>query len=185
MKRYTVTGTIVTLDGGSRVTLTTGQAKTRMHNLKRIDGDVYEVINPVQMKHGETFGYSGSVSKALMTEFKTPEQIKSEAEKAAREEKKAKAKAEAAEVEKKKAEETRAAEKAAALETAIQSADAAVAAARQAVDKLGNKIDPDANAEIEAIIGDMADFAEAGDAEALGNAVVALKDKTAALSGKK
>ena len=65
MKRYTVTGNFVTLDGGSRVTLTAAQAKTRMHNLKCIDGDVHEVLRPIQMKHGEQFGYSGDIHKNM------------------------------------------------------------------------------------------------------------------------
>lgn len=54
--------------GSGIVGLSAEQAKTRSHNLKAIKVDKkgageYEVVNPIQFKRGETFAYSGEMSK--------------------------------------------------------------------------------------------------------------------------
>ena len=64
MKRFK-TLKILTLASG-RLQLSNAQAKPRLHNLKQIDGDIYEIIAPVQFKAGEEIGYDGEINKMLM-----------------------------------------------------------------------------------------------------------------------
>lgn len=53
---------VVTLAQGN-VSLTEDQAKTRAHNIKGMGDGVYQIVNPVQFKAGEKFGYDGEISK--------------------------------------------------------------------------------------------------------------------------
>lgn len=46
--------------------LSEDQARRRAHNLKHLEGDVYEIINPVQFKGGEVIGYDGDPPKAVL-----------------------------------------------------------------------------------------------------------------------
>lgn len=82
MKTYRVIGRSIDVRAGL-VALTPAQAKTRMHNLKaRADG-VYEVLKPIQFKHGEAFGYDGEFPKAMVDVLADPEaeaKAKAEAE---------------------------------------------------------------------------------------------------------
>lgn len=169
MNQYIVTGKLVTLHDG-RVTLSADQAGSRSHNLNRLGGDVYEIAKPIQMKHGERFGYDGEYSKSLMSELKTQEQIRAEAGAKAKEEKKAKAKAN---------------EKTETMAQAVDEADTAVANARKAMGNLGDKIDPAAKQAIEQTIEDMGIFADDGDVEGLKAATAALVEHTNNLNKKK
>lgn len=47
------------------VALDEDQARRRIHNIKEVKNGVYEIINPIQFKIGEKFGYEGEVNKAL------------------------------------------------------------------------------------------------------------------------
>ena len=78
-KKYIVTAIFATLPGGI-VTLTTAQASTRSHNLKPLDDGRYEIVNPVQFKAGEEFGYDGELPKALAETLVDAEVAKAEAD---------------------------------------------------------------------------------------------------------
>lgn len=67
LKKVKVDGPLYVV-GSGRVELSAAQAKTRAHNLKAVlvgqDGaGEYEVVNPVQFKRGEEFGFDGKVGK--------------------------------------------------------------------------------------------------------------------------
>lgn len=75
MRKVEVTAPFFTVHSG-RVGLSADQAKARLHNLKAVQGQVddkpesktyragvYEVVQSVQFKRGEEFGYSGEVMK--------------------------------------------------------------------------------------------------------------------------
>ena len=60
MDKYQVTGPSVNVNAGC-VLLSADQVRRRRHNLKAVGDDVFEIVNPIQFKHGETFGYDGPV----------------------------------------------------------------------------------------------------------------------------
>lgn len=63
MKRYKVTGRSFNVPTGL-IELTAGQAKDRIHCLdpqKKVG--LYNILKPIQFKHGEEFGYDGEVNK--------------------------------------------------------------------------------------------------------------------------
>lgn len=66
MKQVTVAERPITVNSG-QVQLTAAQAKTRLHNLKLVkagkESGVYEVVQPIQFKAGETFGFDGVMRK--------------------------------------------------------------------------------------------------------------------------
>lgn len=64
MNIYTVIGKLASI-GAGRVKLDDDQARTRRHNLKHIDADVFEIVNPIQFKHGQQFGYQGEIDNVL------------------------------------------------------------------------------------------------------------------------
>ena len=59
---------ITTLSSGN-VQLSEAQASPRLHNLKHINGDIYEIANPIQFKAGEELGYDGEINKTLMLDL--------------------------------------------------------------------------------------------------------------------
>lgn len=68
LRKVTVEAAFYTVNSGV-VVLVGEQAKARMHNLKAVkvdkktgDGE-YEIVNPIQFKRGESFGFSGETSK--------------------------------------------------------------------------------------------------------------------------
>ena len=63
MKMYTVNA-ITSLHEG-RVVLSKEQARRRRHNIRHIEGDVYEVVKPVQFKVGEKVGLDDSTLKKV------------------------------------------------------------------------------------------------------------------------
>jgi ABC-type phosphate transport system auxiliary subunit len=67
LKKVTVEAAFYSVGSGI-VALTAEQAKARLHNLKpvkveRNGAGEYEVVNQLQFKKGESFGYSGVVGK--------------------------------------------------------------------------------------------------------------------------
>lgn len=62
--KYTVIAPSVQLTAGV-LALTDAQAKARMHNLKPVKGG-YEIVNAVQFKRGEEFGYEGDITLDLV-----------------------------------------------------------------------------------------------------------------------
>lgn len=73
MKQYRVVGKLARISTGN-VELTPEQASDRMHNLKKLGGDVYEVLKPIEFKAGQVFGYDGTPGKgqASIVEEETP-----------------------------------------------------------------------------------------------------------------
>lgn len=170
MKTYSA-AVIVTLSSG-RLKLTPDQARTRAHNLTPVNATsgVYEIVKPVQFKRGESFGYDGDIPKAMAGELMSPEQVKVAVAAKAKEEKKARA----------KADETEAAarQKAEAMDEAVAEADKAVAAARKVLEGLGDKADPDQKQAIERTIEAMGIVADAGDLDGFKDAIAALVEQT-------
>lgn len=77
MKKYK-TLEIVSLYAGVRVGLTPAQAGSRMHNLEETEDEgVFQVVNPVQFKAGETLEL-GKVDKIVASKL---ESLKQEREK--------------------------------------------------------------------------------------------------------
>lgn len=177
MKTYIAT-TLVTLGAeAGLVRLTPAQVKARAHNLHTTDEvGIYRIVNAVQFKRGEQFGYDGSFPKGMATVAMTPEEIKAAAEAKAKEEKKSKAAA------KKKAEDDAAQAKA--LEQAIGVADAAVQSARAILSEQGDSANPVVAQAIEDTITAMAILADAGDHEGLSAATDTLVDQTGQLAKK-
>ena len=56
------------------VQLSKDQAKGRIHNLKFIESDVYQLINPINFKAGEVFGFDGQIPKSMVNAVDTEEQ---------------------------------------------------------------------------------------------------------------
>jgi len=69
MKNFKVTGRVAQFFSG-RVKLSVEQAASRLHNLKDLGEGIFEIINPIEFKHGEKFGYDGDVPKVLAKELK-------------------------------------------------------------------------------------------------------------------
>lgn len=180
MKTYIATA-LATI-GGGRLRLTPAQAKARAHNLAPTDEvGIYRIVNAVQFKRGEQFGYDGSFPKGMATVAMTPEEIKAAEAAKAKEEKKAKAEAEAAA--KKKAAKKPAGDNAE-MEQAIAAADSAVAAVRHALKELGNSSDPVLAQAIEDTIDTMSGFAENGMTVNLNAAIDTLVEQTGQLTKK-
>lgn len=67
MQTYKVEKGPLRLGTGAVLRLAPEQAKPRMHRLKSVGDDLYEVTRgPVEFKTGEQFGYDGSLPKALL-----------------------------------------------------------------------------------------------------------------------
>lgn len=56
---------VVRFGAGARLKLAADQIKTRLHNLKKIEGDVFESTGPVEFKRGEKFGYDGPLNRSM------------------------------------------------------------------------------------------------------------------------
>lgn len=75
MNRFKVV-TVASLFSGV-VKLDRNQAATREHALRHLQGDVYEILAPIQFKAGEVLGYDGGVNRSflqLMTPVDEPVQ---------------------------------------------------------------------------------------------------------------
>ena len=64
IKNYEVTGRVARFSAGV-VSLSHAQASSRIHNLKDLGKGEYEIVNPIEFKNGELFGYSGDVPKVM------------------------------------------------------------------------------------------------------------------------
>ncbi|MCK5602111.1 hypothetical protein KAR91_09585 [Candidatus Pacearchaeota archaeon] len=64
MKNYEVTGRVARFSTGV-VVLSHAQASARIHNLKDLGKGEYEIVNPIEFKNGEKFGYDGDVPKVM------------------------------------------------------------------------------------------------------------------------
>lgn len=62
--RYVITGRAAAIHSGV-LELTKEQARRRLHNLKDLGRGRYEVVKPVEFKHGEEIGYDGDIPKAM------------------------------------------------------------------------------------------------------------------------
>lgn len=62
--KYTVIGKSVQLTGGV-LTLSKEQAADRAHALKEVKGK-FEIVNTVEFKQGETFGFEGDMPKTFI-----------------------------------------------------------------------------------------------------------------------
>lgn len=62
--KYKVTGAFVELHAGV-LTLTKQQARDRMHNLRKLKGNSFEIVKPVQFKQGEEIGFDGDITHQL------------------------------------------------------------------------------------------------------------------------
>lgn len=84
MKQYK-TNAIVTITDGS-VMLNEDQARRRRHKLKPTDKEnVFEIMQPIQFKAGEVFGYDGELSKTYKSIIDDLDELKAaEAEAAAK-----------------------------------------------------------------------------------------------------
>ena len=75
MRKYQVTESHIEI-GAGRVTLAPDQYKTRAHNLSKPDADgVCTIVNAIQFKFGEVFGFDGDFGKHLsqfVTEIDAP-----------------------------------------------------------------------------------------------------------------
>lgn len=85
--KYTVTGRAAAIHSGV-LELTAAQAKPRLHNLKSLGGNRYQVLNTVEFKQGEEIGYSDKLPKSMATVMEDTVKV---AEKAAAKAKAAKA----------------------------------------------------------------------------------------------
>lgn len=56
---------VVRFGAGALLKLKPDQVKTRLHNLKRLEDDVFESTGPVEFKRGESFGYDGPLNRAM------------------------------------------------------------------------------------------------------------------------
>jgi len=77
-KKYVVTAISATLPTGI-VTLSPAQASSRAQNLKSLGDGRFQIVNPVQFKAGEEFGYDGELPKALADVLLDAEIAKAEA----------------------------------------------------------------------------------------------------------
>jgi hypothetical protein len=64
MQKYTTLETVA-IGSGSIVELNAQQAESRKHNLKELGDGRFEVVNNIQFKKGETFGFEGTPPKTL------------------------------------------------------------------------------------------------------------------------
>lgn len=63
MKKYVVTAVKISFGPGAVLSLTPDLAAPRLHNLQKLNRDLYEVQNTVEFKRGEVLGYGGDVNK--------------------------------------------------------------------------------------------------------------------------
>ena len=70
MNRYETTGLVI-ITGGV-VELEEAQARPRMHMLKPLDDKQFEVMQTIQFKKGEVFGFDGKL-KNLPVKLSNPE----------------------------------------------------------------------------------------------------------------
>ena len=82
LRKVTVEAAFYTVNSGI-VGLSGAQAKVRLHNLKALQvdkktgGGEFEVVNPIMFKHGEEFGYSGTINRAgVLTDPEVERQAK-------------------------------------------------------------------------------------------------------------
>lgn len=67
IKQYEITGVKVSFAPGFILGLTERQAQPRLQSLRKLDGNLYSVISPVEFKRGEVIGIpDGNVPKALV-----------------------------------------------------------------------------------------------------------------------
>jgi predicted nucleic acid-binding Zn-ribbon protein len=92
--KYTVTARSLVIGGGV-VILSKQQASDRSHNLKPLGKDNYEVVNPIELKAGEVFGYKGDLPKSMVEAIEKPGKADAEAEAKAKADAEAEAKAKA------------------------------------------------------------------------------------------
>ncbi len=92
--KFVVSARVVSLVGGA-IKLTEEQARTRMHCLKSLGKNRYEITGTVHFKQGEEFDYEGDLPKALAINLTSAAEAEKAAKKAVEAEAKAKAKAEA------------------------------------------------------------------------------------------
>lgn len=116
MKKYTITGSPVRLNGGV-LGLTEKQATPRLHNLEALKKKgTFEIIQPVVFKAGEVIGFDGDIPKSqakLMESAdagKEKSEADTEAERLAAEQAAAEAEAEAARIAAEEAAKTQSAE---------------------------------------------------------------------------
>lgn len=83
MNKYQVTEA-VSIHAGL-LELTEAQATTRMHNLERVENNVYMVMQPVMFKAGEIIGYDGELPKAMLMQLENLDAPKPKAEAKAKE----------------------------------------------------------------------------------------------------
>lgn len=72
----------VTLTGGI-LELDSDQVRRRVHYLKKLEDGRFEIVNPINFKAGETFGFDGDVPKAIakvMIDLDKVEVVKAETE---------------------------------------------------------------------------------------------------------
>lgn len=67
LNKHKVVGSICVISGGL-IQLSDDQYSLRSHNLLKLEGDVYEVINRIEFKRGEIFGHDGDLSKVPCVE---------------------------------------------------------------------------------------------------------------------
>lgn len=67
MNNYTVESRSVRLTSGVLV-LSDDQVRRRSHKLKKVDGG-YQIMDTVEFKKGEIFGYDGSVPKNMLKQL--------------------------------------------------------------------------------------------------------------------
>lgn len=79
MKRYKIISTANF--GSGRLKLSDSQAKARLHNLKHIKDDIYEIVKPIMFKTGEEIGFDGEINKLLMLDIEEAEAAQKEPEK--------------------------------------------------------------------------------------------------------
>lgn len=82
IQKYEVTAVSARINSGV-LELTKEQAGPRMHNLKPIKGNKYEVLNTVEFKRGEVFGFDGDLPKVLASALE-PESAKTGSKTAAK-----------------------------------------------------------------------------------------------------
>lgn len=80
MKQYIVTDTCVNFGIGTILELTERQYEKRKQALKKLFGNKYEVLLPVQFKRGEVVGIEGEPDKYLQAKL-NPCEVKKEKKK--------------------------------------------------------------------------------------------------------
>ena len=63
--RYKVTGDFIEFHSGI-LEIEESQSKPRIHNLRKVKDNTFEVMRKVQFKRGETIGYDGELNKYML-----------------------------------------------------------------------------------------------------------------------